>query len=61
MRYEYKVVCVKVGRIGLLSDSGKQMKQLNELGAQGWKLVAISEGKALMKSVLKYIFIRELG
>ena len=57
MRYEYKVVPIKVGLIGLVDDSGKQTKQLNEYGAQGWKLVAISEGK----KYVKYIFMREIG
>lgn len=56
MRYEYKVEVIKVGVIGLFDDSKKQEKQLNELGAQGWKLQTISEGKKYMK----YIFIREV-
>ena len=55
MVYEYRVVPIKVGLFGLVDDSGKQTKQLNEYGAQGWKLVQISEGK----KYLKYIFIRE--
>ena len=56
MKYEYKVVPVKVGLFGLFDDSGKQAKQLNEYGTQGWKLVAISEGK----KYVKYIFMREI-
>lgn len=56
-KYEYNVVPIKIG--GLLSfgdDSKKQIKQLNEFGAEGWKLITVSEGK----DYLKYIFIREL-
>jgi hypothetical protein len=55
-RVEYKVEVIKVGLIGLFDDSKKQEKQLNELGAQGWRLVTISEGK----KNLKYVFIREV-
>ncbi|MBQ6727955.1 MAG: DUF4177 domain-containing protein [Clostridia bacterium] len=57
MRYEYKVVPIKIGLFGLFDDSKKQIKQLNELGAQGWKLVVISKGRKYEK----YVFIRELG
>ena len=56
MRYEYNVVPVKIGRIGLFDDSKKQIKQLNEIGANGWRLVTISEGK----KYVKYVFIREV-
>ncbi len=58
-KYEYKVELVKVGRIslgGLLDDSGKQEKQLNAAGAEGWKLVTISTGV----KYLKYIYIKEV-
>lgn len=55
-KYEYRVEVVKGGIIGLLDDSKKQTKQLNDIGAQGWKLVCTSEGKKYMK----YVFIREI-
>ncbi len=45
MKYIYKVEVLKVGIFGFLDDSGKQTKQLNAAGADGWKLVCISEGK----------------
>jgi len=52
-QYEYKVVVVKVG---IFTDSdAKQEKQLNELGAEGWKLVSVFPSK----NFLKYVFIRE--
>lgn len=56
-KYEYRVEIVKGGLTGLFDDSKKQAKQLNEIGAEGWKLVCISEGK----KYLKYIFIREIN
>lgn len=55
MKYEYKVEVIKIGRIAFLDDSKKQMKQLNAAGADGWKLVCISEGKKYMK----YVYVRE--
>lgn len=57
MKYEYNVVPVKIGRVGLFDDSKKQIAQLNELGHQGWKLITISEGKKYMK----YVFVREIA
>jgi hypothetical protein len=54
-RYEYKVEVVKGGLIGLFDDSGKQEKQLNAAGNEGWKLLLISEGKKF----LKYVYCRE--
>ncbi len=57
MRYEYNVVPVKIGRVGLFDDSKKQIAQLNKLGEEGWKLITISEGK----KYVKYVFIRELA
>ena len=42
-KYEYNVVPIKIG--GLLSfgdDSKKQIKQLNDFGAEGWKLITVS-------------------
>ena len=56
MRYEYKVELLKTGMLSFLNDNKKQEKQLNEIGAQGWKLVLISEGKKYMK----YVFVKEL-
>ena len=55
MKYEYKVEVIKIGKIAFLDDSKKQMKQLNAAGAEGWKLVCISEGKKYMK----YVYVRE--
>ncbi len=56
MKYEYKVEIVKGGILGLLDDSKGQTKQLNQAGAEGWKLILISEGKKF----LKYVYIREV-
>jgi len=56
MIYEYKVIVVKEGMFGFFDDSGKQEKQLNEYGAQGWKLIMRMEGK----KAEKYVFIREM-
>ncbi len=55
MKYIYKVEVVKGGLLGLLDDSNKQTKQLNAAGADGWKLVCISEGK----KYLKYVYMKE--
>lgn len=55
-KYEYRVEPVKVAKIGMFDDSKKQTKHLNEIGAQGWKLVCLTEGK----KYLKYVFIREV-
>ncbi len=58
MKYEYKVETVSMGKFGLgglLSDSGKQEKQLNAAGKDGWELVSVGTGK----SGLKYIYCRE--
>lgn len=57
MKYEYKVEVIKCGVFGFLDDSKKQTKQLNTAGAEGWKLVCISEGKKYMK----YVYVRELN
>lgn len=54
MAYEYKVEIVKGGII-FSNDNKKQEKQLNAAGADGWKLVCISEGKKYMK----YVYCRE--
>jgi len=52
-RYEYKVEILK---IGIFTDSNaKQEKQLNAVGAEGWKLVCVAE----TKRYFKYFFIRE--
>ncbi len=56
LKYEYKVEVIKGGITGLFDDSKKQEKQLNVAGADGWKLVSISEGKKYMK----YVYIREI-
>ncbi len=57
MKYEYKVEEIKIGGpLSVFGDSKKQEKQLNEAGAQGWKLILISEGKKYMK----YVYYREV-
>lgn len=56
-RYEYKVDVIKIGRFGIFDDSGKQTKQLNAPGEDGWELVCISEGAKYMK----YVYCRELA
>ena len=56
MKYEYKVEVIKCGFFGFMDDSKKQTKQLNAAGADGWKLVCISEGKKYMK----YVYIKEV-
>lgn len=55
MKYEYRVEVIKAGITGWFDDSGKQTKQLNAIGEEGWRLVCISEGAKYMK----YVFIRE--
>ena len=55
MKYEYKVEVIKCGVFGFMDDSKKQTKQLNAAGAEGWKLVCISEGKKYMK----YVYVKE--
>lgn len=58
-QYVYKVEIVKTGMIslgGMLDDSAKQEKQLNAAGAEGWKLVTISQGN----DDLKYVYIKEV-
>lgn len=55
MQYEYKVDIIKGGITGLFDDSKKQERQLNTYGADGWKLICISEGAKYMK----YVFMRE--
>ncbi len=56
MKYIYKVEVIKAGLIGLFDDSKKQTKQLDAAGAEGWKLVCVSEGK----KYLKYIYMKEV-
>ncbi len=56
MKYIYKVEVIKGGLFGIFDDSGKQTKQLNAAGADGWKLVCVSEGK----KYLKYIYVKEV-
>lgn len=55
MKYEYKVEIVKVNLV-FSNDNKRQEKQLNAAGADGWKLLCISEGKKYMK----YIYAREV-
>ncbi len=55
MKYIYKVEIIK-GGLFFTNDNTKQMKQLNAAGADGWKLVCVSEGK----KYLKYIYIKEV-
>ncbi len=57
MKYVYKVEPIKVGAIGFLNDSGKQTKQLDVSGNDGWELVCISEGK----KYLKYVYCKEVS
>jgi len=52
-KFVYKVEVLKIGILGLFDDSGKQEKQLNAAGADGWELILISEGKKYMKYVYK--------
>jgi len=51
-RYEYKVI-----------DTGKRIEEeLNELGAQGWRVVAVTTKKQLMIAPPQaLILMRELG
>ena len=53
-KYQYKVEIVKTGMI--FDSNKKQEAQLNELGAQGWQLIAQIQSKKYMK----YVFIREV-
>lgn len=55
MKYVYRVEIMKQN-ILFGNDNKKQEQQLNAAGAQGWKLVLISEGKKYMK----YVYIKEI-
>ncbi len=55
-KYEYRVEVIKIGFFRVFDDSKKQQKQLNEIGAQGWKLVCTSSGG----KYFKYVFMREV-
>ncbi len=55
MKYTYKVEMVKKNRI-FANDDKRQMKQLNAAGADGWKLVLVTEGK----KYTKYVYIKEM-
>lgn len=55
MKYIYKVEKVKCG-LFFGFDSGKQKKQLDKAGADGWKLICISEGRRY----LKYVYIKKI-
>ena len=48
-KYEYRVEVIKIGFFRVFDDSKKQQKQLNEIGAQGWKLVCTSSGGKYFK------------
>lgn len=56
MRYIYRVENIKINMF-FGNDNKKQEKQLNEIGADGWKLILISQGK----KYLKYVFIKEVA
>lgn len=53
MKYEYKI-------LELVSGIGTMEKLLNELGAQGWELVAVSGQWGLLLNSMKFIFKRAI-